>query len=157
MRVPGLDGTSIPRLSQEWSAIDSTSAPCSWVHVGDHAERHDPSHLVTHRAVMGLPELLDMLGSGSGSGPEGPPCTDYAHLLLALDAEAGLEIDAALGSIRELSEPQVARQLSRQLPPGESHCNPDVTLCTLTYFMMPCPSQSFVVKSSEVHVSWTPL
>ena len=170
---------STPPLScplQEWAALDSnlSSPPCAWVHVGDHAERHDPSHLVTHRAGMGLPALLSLLlgatappllggstlppkrGLARGSRPEAlleeandgasggqssstsarssGGCSDstptspsggrsdssYLSLLLALDAVASHEVDAALASLAPLNEPQVARQLSRQLPPGHA-------------------------------------
>ena len=123
---------------QEWSSLadgsDASSPPCTWVHVGDHAERHDPSHLVTHRVGMSLQALLSLIqhsmavsdpdGSGSGSrstgylSPSGGG--EYLSLLLALDAVASREIDAALAALpaNALSEPLVARQLSRQLPPG---------------------------------------
>ena len=63
-------------------------------------------------------------GGCSDSTPTSPSGgrsdSSYLSLLLALDAVASHEVDAALASLAPLNEPQVARQLSRQLPPGHA-------------------------------------
>ncbi|GAX76586.1 hypothetical protein CEUSTIGMA_g4032.t1 [Chlamydomonas eustigma] len=133
----GSHGTS-KRLAQflEWSAQDSSCPqnydvqrlPASkWIHVADHNERHDPSHLVTHRISMSIQELTALLHQAIAdddahisikAGISHSSCGDYFRLLRELDSVAGFEIDKALQSIPQLNEPQVSRHLSRHLPPG---------------------------------------
>ena len=50
--------------------------------------------------------------------PGAPQITPYARLLATLDAVVSEEIDAAIAALPYLSEPLVARHLSRALPRG---------------------------------------
>jgi 2-succinyl-5-enolpyruvyl-6-hydroxy-3-cyclohexene-1-carboxylate synthase len=56
--------------------------------------------------------------AGFGGAQEGRPLSSYARLLLAMDRAVSAEVDACLARLQHLSEPLVARQLSRWLPRG---------------------------------------
>lgn len=57
--------------AQEWCAGGGSggggSGSSSWVYVDSSSSRHDPGHLVTHRAVMPLPALAHTLAAYLGA------------------------------------------------------------------------------------------
>lgn len=56
---------------QDWvTTDDSQGKPCPWVYVGPSAERHDPSHLVTHRVMMPLPSFVGVAGAVAAAASE---------------------------------------------------------------------------------------
>ncbi|KXZ41036.1 hypothetical protein GPECTOR_936g193 [Gonium pectorale] len=84
------------------AAAATPAAP--WVYVANHTLRHDPSHLVSHRAVMELTHFMDAViapvaaaAAGAAAGPRdcGDPwvgVSDYGRLLLQLDAAVSDEV-----------------------------------------------------------------
>ncbi|GIL93104.1 hypothetical protein Vretifemale_20563 [Volvox reticuliferus] len=130
------------RLGQfmDWAAmgVDGGTAGVPWVYVAAHTLRHDPSHLVTHRAVMTMPEFRDAVVEPAMAAAKirgTPPCgghrngfgaatdpwvhvSSYGRLLLQLDEAVAHEVDAALASLESISEPFIARALARSLPAG---------------------------------------
>jgi isochorismate synthase/2-succinyl-5-enolpyruvyl-6-hydroxy-3-cyclohexene-1-carboxylate synthase/2-succinyl-6-hydroxy-2,4-cyclohexadiene-1-carboxylate synthase/O-succinylbenzoate synthase len=134
----------LPPRSQEWGAASGGAAEgqptTAWMYVGPTSERHDAAHLVSHRVVAAPAELASLLaprlaGTAGGErrrqqqqgeeeegrrqqqGPGRGP-SDYARLLLALDAAAGAQVDASLARLGRLSEMHVARCLAAALPAG---------------------------------------
>jgi hypothetical protein len=65
--------------------------------------------------------------------------SDYARLLTLLDDCAAREIDAALHDMDVLTEPHVARELSRLLPPGARAARASLDLCAAVIHA-PCTS-----------------
>ncbi|GFR45865.1 hypothetical protein Agub_g7316 [Astrephomene gubernaculifera] len=130
------------RLGQfmDWAAMgDEESGGVPWVYVAPHTLRHDPSHLVSHRAVMTLREFRDAVAVPAAAGAaasegvgglEAARCSpsdpwvgvrsSYGRMLLQLDEAVSHEIDLALSSLAPevVSEPFIARCLARSLPPG---------------------------------------
>jgi isochorismate synthase/2-succinyl-5-enolpyruvyl-6-hydroxy-3-cyclohexene-1-carboxylate synthase/2-succinyl-6-hydroxy-2,4-cyclohexadiene-1-carboxylate synthase/O-succinylbenzoate synthase len=127
---------------QEWSAGTGDGAvpgaqqpgPAAWVFMGASGERHDAAHLVSHRVVAAPAELATLLAARLAGGSRSPAQqrqqkqqqeegaqrapSDYARLLLALDAAAGAQVDASLARLSRLSEMHVARCLAAALPAG---------------------------------------
>ncbi|KXZ52491.1 hypothetical protein GPECTOR_9g535 [Gonium pectorale] len=135
------------RLGQfmDWAAMEdeaaggASSPAVPWVYVANHTLRHDPSHLVSHRAVMELPAFRDAVAapvaavslsaaadraaaSGAVVQADGSDpwvgVSSYGRMLLQLDAAVSDEIDSALSSMDSVSEPFIARSLARSLPAG---------------------------------------
>ncbi|GIL50277.1 hypothetical protein Vafri_6487 [Volvox africanus] len=124
----------------DWAAmgVDGGNPGAPWVYVAAHTLRHDPSHLVTHRAVMTMPEFRDAVvepavaaaaargprqfgGHRIGFGAAADPwvhVSSYGRLLLQLDEAVAHEVDTALSSLESISEPFIARALARSLPGG---------------------------------------
>ncbi|GLC45490.1 hypothetical protein PLESTM_001741500 [Pleodorina starrii] len=124
----------------DWAAMGGgEGAPAvPWVYVAPHTLRHDPSHLISHRAVMGLTEFRDAVvgpaaaaAAASGAAVAGAEVrrrggvtdpwvhmSDYGRMLLQLDEAVSHEIDSALDSLDSVSEPFIARTLARCLPAG---------------------------------------
>lgn len=85
----------------------------AWVYLGTSAARHDAAHLVSwHGSTTALPALASAL-------PTQWP-TAYAQLLTSLSRVAATEIDHFLTNHSQLSEPAIARHLSRLLPDGHA-------------------------------------
>ncbi|KAI8463273.1 MAG: thiamine diphosphate-binding protein, partial [Monoraphidium minutum] len=133
------------RLNQflEWCALADAhgGAPATaWAYLGPGAERHDASHLVTHRIQQqeqqqGWQQQQQQQQAQDGWQQQGGweqqqdahreqqqhggrPAPAFARLLLALDAAAGAAVDASLARLSRLSEMAVARQLAAALPAG---------------------------------------
>jgi isochorismate synthase/2-succinyl-5-enolpyruvyl-6-hydroxy-3-cyclohexene-1-carboxylate synthase/2-succinyl-6-hydroxy-2,4-cyclohexadiene-1-carboxylate synthase/O-succinylbenzoate synthase len=111
------------------SQQEQQQQPLQWIHVDRSPKRHDQLHLLAHRLQAPLPLLVaalaQQLGAGGASGSTANASSAreeqrrYCRLLQLLDREASSAVDAALEKMTELTEPQVARTLSQQLPPGK--------------------------------------
>lgn len=118
------------RTSQflEWAAqgAEPGQEATSWIFVDRTPRRHDQGHLVTHRLQSSINGLLGALRLATYDHDVPRPAgvmaeaeQSYCILLTALDAVASSAIDDMLQSFHDLTEPGVARLLSRELPPGE--------------------------------------
>jgi isochorismate synthase/2-succinyl-5-enolpyruvyl-6-hydroxy-3-cyclohexene-1-carboxylate synthase/2-succinyl-6-hydroxy-2,4-cyclohexadiene-1-carboxylate synthase/O-succinylbenzoate synthase len=98
----------------------SGQPPCLWVLAERSPKRHDQAHLLSHRLAAPLPALAAALSALHGAdAARDAQQASYTRLLRLLDGEASAAVDAALERMPELTEPQVARTLAQQLPPGE--------------------------------------
>ena len=124
----------------EWCCLEAGSGdsqqqqPLQWIQVDRSPKRHDQLHLLSHRLQAPLPLLVaalaQQLGAAGASASSASVSASsarqeqrrYCRLLQLLDGEASAAVDSALERMPELTEPQVARTLSQQLPPGEPAC-----------------------------------
>ena len=151
-------------LHADFCGIPAHRAPARWVFASGSADRHDQAHLLSHHVQMPLPTLASALSAVSvrarilplackplphqlvvtcppayrlQASVRAAPGNEYGRLLHVLDDAAAREVDAALESIPALTEPHVARELSRVLPTGvTSHpaqplCPPVINAATL--------------------------
>ncbi len=118
--------------------------PTPWLYVGGAGpERHDAAHLLHAHLSMTPQLLLDAVAAALATAALEPlsdpashevqqqqqqqqarlnvsrPPSQYAQLLLGLDAVAAMSIDAGLDTLPALSEMDVARTLARDLPAGQ--------------------------------------
>jgi isochorismate synthase/2-succinyl-5-enolpyruvyl-6-hydroxy-3-cyclohexene-1-carboxylate synthase/2-succinyl-6-hydroxy-2,4-cyclohexadiene-1-carboxylate synthase/O-succinylbenzoate synthase len=103
----------------EWSCLHENA---KWIFWDQSPQRHDQCHALTHR-VQAPPSLLASILSTQQSVPYTSPdnCSSYRELMANIDAIAGRAIDQAIDKLSEtqLTEPAIARTISRLLPPGE--------------------------------------
>ncbi|BBL80189.1 2-succinyl-5-enolpyruvyl-6-hydroxy-3-cyclohexene- 1-carboxylate synthase [Rubrobacter xylanophilus] len=87
------------------------SRPAAYVVVAEHPFRSDPDHRVTHRLEADVAELCAALVGRVGRSRSG-----WSGEWRRASEEAGRRLDGALRGREELSEPAVARLLSRLVP-----------------------------------------
>ncbi|EIE27179.1 Thiamin diphosphate-binding protein, partial [Coccomyxa subellipsoidea C-169] len=127
----------------EWAAqpcLEEGRPAAKWMFAADAAQRHDASHLLSHHIQMPLPALatlaywkallqvqsaekgtdvtLDDIHVESAVGGCMDRSGGYSELVRTLDGCAAAEINAALEELQPLTEPHVARELSKVLPTG---------------------------------------
>ncbi len=92
--------------AQDWVALGEEgpggAPPAPWVYVAPHTLRHDPSHLVSHRAVMGIAQFRDAVAAhvaaaAAGTdtcrgGVQAAPVSAYGRMLLELDSAVSHEV-----------------------------------------------------------------
>lgn len=98
-------------VSKRLQRFLACSRPTTYAVVADHPFRSDPDHRVTHRLEADVAELCAVLAGRVGGGPSG-----WEASWRRASGEAGRRLDGALGGREELSEPAVARLLSRLVP-----------------------------------------
>lgn len=97
---------------QDWVALGEEgpggAPPAPWVYVAPHTLRHDPSHLVSHRAVMGIAQFRDavatQVAAAAGTdtcrgGVQAAPVSAYGRMLLELDSAVSHEVGRVVASI----------------------------------------------------------
>lgn len=101
-------------VSQRWEHFFVACAPAARVVVDERPVRLDPTHCVTHRVQAGVETFCRRLMSGEGA----PPDSGWRAAWRAAETAASEAVEAVLAEEERLSEPAVARQVSRLLPDG---------------------------------------
>ncbi|MBL7979963.1 MAG: 2-succinyl-5-enolpyruvyl-6-hydroxy-3-cyclohexene-1-carboxylic-acid synthase [Bacteroidetes Order II. Incertae sedis bacterium] len=101
---------------QKWI---ETIRPQTYVVVKDHPHRSDPAHLVTQAVEADLNAFIHQLSTSCGQIPTSSP--EWLNLWQAANQKVGTLLEQTLDDKPEnLSEPLVARILSRLLPEGHT-------------------------------------
>jgi 2-succinyl-5-enolpyruvyl-6-hydroxy-3-cyclohexene-1-carboxylate synthase len=100
----------------EWCAAPPRPQ-ATWLFAARCPGPFDQGPLVTHRLFCdALPALVAAQALAGGAQA---PQLRYTALLVALEAEVSAAVHAALDAMPELCEPEVARVVTQELPPGE--------------------------------------
>lgn len=90
--------------------------PCSYILVDKHPNRHDPSHIVTHRVQSSAAQFADHVLKASINGVR----SDWICFLRALDTMVSREISFMIHQEQSLTEPYIAHVILEALHCGSA-------------------------------------
>ncbi|GAB4364346.1 MAG: 2-succinyl-5-enolpyruvyl-6-hydroxy-3-cyclohexene-1-carboxylic-acid synthase [Calditrichia bacterium] len=101
-----------PLTSKRFLQFLEADTACEYLQVADHPERHDPAHRANFRVTSDLSLFCDQLTPRLNP----PKDKNWVQNLVQLSAEIGEVFEARLLKTEKISEPAVARMISRLIP-----------------------------------------
>ncbi|KAK9805814.1 hypothetical protein WJX73_002942 [Symbiochloris irregularis] len=125
----------------EWAATDGERSS-AWILVNEGPERHDAAHLLTHHVQMPLQTFCSTLVQALPRVPVPGQAHAYTCTLLRLNSVVEAALEASMTCLSSMSEPQVARDLSRLLPAGHAlFLGNSMPIRDMDMYAAPCTSQ----------------